>query len=119
MVIEVCVVCITIALIWLVSVIIPMVIQIRRTAKEIEVSAKSIYSLSEEAKESFVQINKTVEFLSNRFKDDAEKIDKVVNKVKGVTEIIVNGISPPLIRIISIVAGIGSGLKFLYRGKKS
>jgi uncharacterized protein YoxC len=118
-VIQVCVVCITIALVWLISVIIPTVIQIRKAAKEVEVSAKSIYSLSEEAKESFAQINRAVESLSNRFKGDAEKIDNVVNKVKGVTDIIVNGISPPLIRIISIVAGIGSGLRFLATRKKS
>lgn len=115
---QVCVVCITIALVWFISVLIPVVIQIKRTAKEIEVSCKSIYSLSEGAKESLVQINKTVESLSNRFKEDAEKIDNVVSKIKGVTDIITDGISSPLIKIISLVTGIGSGLRFLSQRRK-
>jgi len=115
MVIQVSVVCITIAVVWLISVLIPTVIQIKRTAKELEVSAKSIYSFSETAKESITQINKTIESLSNRLKEDAEKIDKVVNKVKGVTDILVESISPSLIKVISLVSGIGSGLRFLSR----
>lgn len=117
-VIQVCVVCITIALVWLISVLIPAVIQIKRTAKEIEMSCKSIYRLSEGAKESLVQINKTVESLSNRFKEDAEKIDNVVSKIKGVTDIITDNISFPLIKIISLVTGISSGLRFLSQRKK-
>ncbi len=118
LVIQVCVVCVTIALVWLISVLIPAIIQIKRTSKEIEVSVKSIYSLSEEAKECFTQINKTVEFLSSRFKEDAEKIDNVINKVKGMTDIIVNDISSPLIKIVSLVTGIRSGLQFLSRRGK-
>ncbi|MDI6735470.1 MAG: hypothetical protein QME42_04625 [bacterium] len=117
MVIQVCLVCLTIALVWLISILIPAIIQIKRTAKEIEIVAKSIYSLSEEAKESVVQINKTVQILSNRFKEDAEKIDSVINKIKGVTEIIASGINTPLIKMMSVVAGIGSGLRF-FHGRK-
>lgn len=115
MVIQVCVVCLTIAVVWFISVLIPAVLQIKRTAKEVEVTAKSIYSLSEEAKESIGQMNKTVTDLSNRFKEDAQKIDSIISSVKGVSDIIANSISPPLIKVISAVSGIGSGLRFISR----
>ncbi|MEW6619620.1 MAG: DUF948 domain-containing protein [bacterium] len=119
MIIQVCVVCITIAVVWLISVLIPTIIQMKRTAKEIEVAYKSIYSLSEEAKKSLVEINKTVESLVNRLKEDIEKIDDVVNKVKGVTDIISKGITTPLIKMLSVATGIGNGLRFLLGKKKS
>lgn len=115
MVFQVCVVCITIALIWFISVLIPTAIQIKRTAKEIEVSAKSIGSLSEEAKGSLAQVNKTLMDLSNRFKEDAQKISSVISQVKGLTDIIVNSVSSPLIKVISALSGIGRGMRSLSR----
>jgi predicted PurR-regulated permease PerM len=116
-VIQVCLVCLTIALVWLISILIPAIIQIKRTAREIEVVAKSIYSLSEVSRESVTQVNKTIQILSDRFKEDAEKIDSVLNKIKGVTEIIAAAINTPLIKIMSVIAGISGGLRFFHAKK--
>lgn len=117
-VIQICIVCITIAVVWLISVLIPAIIQIKKTAKEIEITAKSIYNLSEEAKQSFSQVNRTLEFLLNRVKEDGERVNEIVNKLKGVIDIITNVITTPLIKIISIGTGIITGLRFLSRKEK-
>jgi len=98
----------------LVIYLIPLIIQLRNTAKAVE-------EFSQKGKEAMEDINLLIKKLNGQ----ADNIGGVVKKAAEVglkavhlTDIVVNQLKGPVITIASIIAGIEVGLKY-FRKKES
>lgn len=111
--VELCVVCITVAMVWLVLILTPTVLRIRRIVGQIGEATQDIRMMIEEAKPIVKKIDTTldsVDYVINSVKADIERIGHLTSKFKEMGDLIVGVVSNPLIKVLSLMAGITKGI---------
>ncbi len=111
---EIAILLVSLAFLVLVIVLIPMVLQLRRTIKAME--------------ELTVESKKTVESLNEIIKItgiEAGDVEELVKKVKDVglkfvtlAEMLADGVKSPLITIISLILGVEHGFRRFFRRRE-
>jgi len=106
---EIAILLVSLAFLVLVIVLVPMILQLRRTVKAME--------------ELTVESRKTVESLNEIVK--AGDIEEIVKKVRDVGikfvtlgDLLADNIKSPLITIISLLFGVEQGFRRFFRGKE-
>lgn len=111
---EIAALIIALAFLALILFLIPALIQVRRTVKEME-------DLTSESKRTVESLNHLLK-KTGAHADDIEELVKKVREVglkyTGIAETVADNIKSPVISLISILLGLEGGLKRLFRKDK-
>ncbi|MEK7274375.1 MAG: hypothetical protein AAB110_03880 [Candidatus Desantisbacteria bacterium] len=114
---QLCIVCLTIAIIWVVIIITPAIWQLRKSLIQIGQAASAITTMAEEIKPILTKIEDTFCYANeviSSFKLNMEKIEQIIAKFTGLTDMAAVVSHNPLTKILALAVSMTKGISTVW-----